>query len=139
MEVRPGLIAGSEWVDPLPTGFLEMLDGRGLIVQWVPQHDVLAHPAVRAFFTHNGWNSTLESICEGVPMICMPCLTDQHVNARYVTHVWQVGVTLDGLDREKIGQAVKQLMEEKEGGEIRERMLQLKREGNSLSGARWLF
>lgn len=125
--VRPGLVAGSEWLEPLPNGFIDMLDGRGLIVKWAPQQEVLAHPAVGAFITHNGWNSTMESICEAVPMICMPCFTDQLVNARYVTHVWQVGLALEnGVNRDKIEMAVKKLMEEKEGEEIRERMLQLK-------------
>ncbi|KAJ0102926.1 hypothetical protein Patl1_06491 [Pistacia atlantica] len=86
--VRPGLTNGSEWLEPLPSGFLEMIDGRGHIVKWAPQQEVLAHPAVGAFWTHNGWNSTLESTCEGVPMICMPCFTDQRVNARYATGEW---------------------------------------------------
>ncbi|KAL3521154.1 hypothetical protein ACH5RR_019303 [Cinchona calisaya] len=125
--VRPGLIAGSEWLEALPNGFLDTVDGRGLIVKWAPQPEVLAHPAVGAFLTHNGWNSTLESICEGVPMLCMPRFTDQPVNARYVTNVWRVGLALEnGLDRDKIEMTVKKLMEEKEGEEIRERMLQLK-------------
>nr|POE87083.1 udp-glycosyltransferase 76f1 [Quercus suber] len=70
--VRPGLVRGSEWLEPLPNGFLENLNGRGHIVKWAPQEKVLAHHATGGFWTHNGWNSTLESICEGVPMICQP-------------------------------------------------------------------
>ncbi|GLT30268.1 hypothetical protein SLA2020_050780 [Shorea laevis] len=66
---------------------------------WAPQQEVLAHPAIGAFWTHNGWNSTLESICEGVPMICMPFFMDQRVNARYVTEVWGVGVQLEKRER----------------------------------------
>ncbi|KAL4620987.1 hypothetical protein ACB092_06G195900 [Castanea dentata] len=98
--VRPGLVRGSEWLESLPSGFLETLNGRAHIIKWAPQLEVLAHPAVGAFWTHNGWNSTLESICEGVPMICMPCFTDQKVNAKYVSQVWKVGLQLEnGLDR----------------------------------------
>ncbi|KAL8462909.1 hypothetical protein ACS0TY_033788 [Phlomoides rotata] len=53
-------------------------------------------------FVLGGWNSTLESICEGVPMICLPCFTDQMVNLRYVSHVWRAGVRFEtGLSREK--------------------------------------
>lgn len=129
--VRPGLIRGAEWLEPLPDGFLEGLSGRGHIVKWAPQLDVLAHPSVGAFWTHNGWNSTLESICEGVPMICTPCFTDQLVNARYVSHVWKVGLHLEnGLSREKVERAVKRLMEEREGAELRERALRYKEKAN---------
>ncbi|KAL2525795.1 UDP-glycosyltransferase 76F1 [Abeliophyllum distichum] len=129
--VRPGLVRGAEWIEPLPEGFLEKLNGRGHIVKWAPQLEVLAHPAVGAFWTHNGWNSTIESICEGVPMICMPCFTDQLVNARYVSHVWKVGVQLEnGLDRVNIEQAIKKIMVEKEGEEIRKQVLHLKEKAN---------
>ncbi|KAI3470810.1 hypothetical protein Pfo_027473 [Paulownia fortunei] len=129
--VRPGLIRGAEWLEPLPEGFLEMLDGRGHIVKWAPQLEVLEHPSIGAFWTHSGWNSTLESICEGVPMICTPCFTDQLVNARYVSHVWKIGLQLEnGLSREKIEMAIKRLMVQKEGGELRERALHLKEKAN---------
>ncbi|XP_011084980.1 UDP-glycosyltransferase 76F1-like [Sesamum indicum] len=129
--VRPGLIHGAEWLEPLPEGFLESLDGKGHIVKWAPQLEVLAHPSVGAFWTHNGWNSTLESICEGVPMICTPCFTDQLVNARYVSHFWKVGVQLEnGLSREKIEMVIKRVMEEKEGEEVRERVVHLQEKAN---------
>ncbi|GMN41388.1 hypothetical protein TIFTF001_010608 [Ficus carica] len=93
--VRPGLVHGVEWLEPLPRGFLESLSGRGRIVKWAPQQEVLPHKAVGAFWSHNGWNSTLESICEGVPMICMPCFGDRKVNARFVSQVWKVGLQLE--------------------------------------------
>ncbi|OMO94358.1 hypothetical protein CCACVL1_06042 [Corchorus capsularis] len=125
--VRPGMIRGSEWVEPLSNGFMENLGGKGYIVKWAPQEEVLAHQAVGAFWTHNGWNSTLESICEGVPMICMPCFTDQKVNARYVSEIWKVGLQLEnGMERGEIERTIKRLMEEKDGEKIRERALNLK-------------
>ncbi|GAV56822.1 UDPGT domain-containing protein [Cephalotus follicularis] len=129
--VRPGLVLGTEWLEPLPNGFIENLDGRGHIVKWAPQTEVLVHSACGAFWTHNGWNSTLESICEGVPMICMPCFTDQKVNARYVSDVWRVGLQLEkGLKRGEIERTIRSLMVEKEGEEIRHRVLQLKDKAN---------
>ncbi|XP_061343486.1 UDP-glycosyltransferase 76B1-like [Gastrolobium bilobum] len=126
--VRPGLVHGSEWLEPLPSGFVENMEGRGHIVKWAPQQEVLAHPATGAFWTHNGWNSTLESICEGVPMICMPCFTDQKVNARYVSHVWRVGLQLEnGMERREIERTIRKLMEVNvEGKEIRDRAFKLK-------------
>lgn len=135
--VRPGLIRGHEWLEPLPIGFVENLEGRGFIVKWAPQQEVLAHPATGLFWTHNGWNSTLESVCEGVPMICMPCFTDQKVNARYVSCVWRVGLQLEkGVERGEIERTIRKMMmveeEEEEdngeGKEIRDRALKLKEE-----------
>jgi UDP:flavonoid glycosyltransferase YjiC (YdhE family) len=125
--VRPGLVRGSEWPETLPNGFLEMMNGRGHIVKWAPQQEVLAHTATGGFWTHNGWNSTLESICEGVPMICLPCFGDQKVNARYVSHVWKIGVHLENrLERGAIDKAIRKVMVETEGEEMRDRIVHLK-------------
>ncbi|XP_047944377.1 UDP-glycosyltransferase 76F1-like [Salvia hispanica] len=129
--IRPGLVRGAEWLEMLPGGFLDGLNGRGHIVKWAPQLEVLAHPSVGVFWTHCGWNSTLESICEGMPMICTPCFTDQRVNARYVSHVWKVGEQIEKeLNRERIERAVRRLMEEREGEEVRERALFYKEVAN---------
>ncbi|OWM70009.1 hypothetical protein CDL15_Pgr025858 [Punica granatum] len=120
--IRPSSVDG---VDGLNPG----LEERGCIVKWAPQVEVLSHPSVGAFWTHCGWNSTLESISEGVPMICMPCFTDQKVNSRFVCDVWRVGVELEssnGLERGKIQRAIRRLFDEKDGEEIRDRMLHLK-------------
>jgi UDP:flavonoid glycosyltransferase YjiC (YdhE family) len=51
---------------------------------------------VGGFWTDGGWNSTAESICEGVPMLCRPYFGDQMGNARYVEHVWRVGLEVGG-------------------------------------------
>ncbi|KAI3799895.1 hypothetical protein L1987_35200 [Smallanthus sonchifolius] len=129
--VRPGMVAGTEWLQSLPEKFLERMGDRGRIVKWSPQQEVLAHPATGCFWTHNGWNSTLESICEGVPMICSPCFVDQPINARYVSDVWKIGVLLeDGLERVGIEMAIKRVMIDKEGEETRERISCLKEKVN---------
>lgn len=128
--IRPGSVHNSNYsqLENLPNGFLEAVGERGCIVKWAPQEEVLAHFAIGCFWTHCGWNSTLESICEGVPMICSPFFGDQMVNARYVNDVWKVGVLLEeGLKREEIKGVIRKLMVDQEGEEIRERVTSLKK------------
>ncbi|TKY63370.1 7-deoxyloganetic acid glucosyltransferase [Spatholobus suberectus] len=69
---------------------------RGLMVEWAPQEKVLAHPAVGGFLTHSGWNSTLECITEGVPMLCWPLIADQTINSRCVSEQWGIGLDMNG-------------------------------------------
>ncbi|CAH2065169.1 unnamed protein product [Thlaspi arvense] len=125
--IRPGSVRGSEWIEHLPEEFSKMVSSRGYIVKWAPQKEVLAHPAVGGFWSHCGWNSTLESIGEGVPMICKPFSTDQKVNARYLECVWRIGIQVEGeLDRGAVERAVKRLMVGEEGEEMRKRAICLK-------------
>ncbi|KAM7522139.1 hypothetical protein LguiA_012041 [Lonicera macranthoides] len=124
---RPGSVRGSEWVELLPESFREKVGERCKIVKWAPQKEVLAHRAVGGFWSHCGWNSTLESICEGVPMICRPCFVDQKVNARYLSYVWKVGLELEYvLERGEIERSVRRLMVENEGEEMRQRAIDMK-------------
>nr|UYO37367.1 glycosyltransferase [Odontosoria chusana] len=79
----------------LPEGFLDRTSARGLIVPWVPQAEVLRHGSVGAFFSHCGWNSTLESMFEGVPMVVCPQAMEQRSNARWIVEHWRMGVELE--------------------------------------------
>ncbi|PUZ69044.1 hypothetical protein GQ55_2G077200 [Panicum hallii var. hallii] len=125
--VRPKLVRGCDSVQ-LPDGFEDAVKGRGMVIRWAPQQEVLAHRAVGGFWTHGGWNSTLEGVGEGVPMICRPDAVDQMMNARYVQDVWGVGFELEGeLERGRIRDAVRRLMEGEEGAEMRERAKVLRR------------
>ncbi|KAL6312945.1 hypothetical protein AAG906_022725 [Vitis piasezkii] len=76
----------------LPDNFTEETSEKGLVGSWCCQLEVLAHKAVGHFMTHCGWNSTLEAMSLGVPMIAMPRFSDQTTNAKFVEDVWQVGV-----------------------------------------------
>ncbi|XAR60668.1 hypothetical protein NMG60_11034135 [Bertholletia excelsa] len=125
--IRPGSISGSQWTELLPENFDEVVEGRGYVVKWAPQKQVLAHKAVGGFWSHGGWNSTLESLSEGVPMICWPCFGDHNVIARYLSHVWGVGIELEQeMERGKIERAVRALMVDEEGKVMRTRAMDIK-------------
>jgi hydroquinone glucosyltransferase len=116
----------------LPEGFLERTRGRGLVVpMWAPQAQILAHESTGAFLTHCGWNSTLESVANGVPMIGWPLYAEQRMNAVMLHEDVRVAlrpkVREDGLTgRVEIANVVKRLMEGEEGKGIRSRVRDLK-------------
>uniref|UniRef100_A0A0D9YLS2 Uncharacterized protein n=1 Tax=Oryza glumipatula TaxID=40148 RepID=A0A0D9YLS2_9ORYZ len=121
-------------MDFLPEGFVERTSGRGLAVaSWAPQVRVLAHPATAEFVSHCGWNSTLESVSSGVPMIAWPLYAEQKMNTVILTEV--AGVALrpvarggDGgvVSREEVAAAVKELMNPGEkGSAVRRRAREL--------------
>ncbi|KAK4359201.1 hypothetical protein RND71_021430 [Anisodus tanguticus] len=106
--IRPDLVFG----DGLPEEIMCPTNERGYVVSWAPQVEVLAHCAVGGFLTHSGWNSTLESITVGLPMICWPLIVDQKVNSRCVSDIWRVGLDMkDSCDRSTVEKMVRVLME----------------------------
>ncbi|NP_001150551.2 indole-3-acetate beta-glucosyltransferase [Zea mays] len=111
----------------VPKGFADRAQAtRGLLVSWCPQLEVLAHPAVGCFFTHCGWNSTVEALSAGVPMVAMPDWSDQTTNAKYIQDVWRVGVRVrpDGrgvVRSEEVERCVRDVMEGEMGEEFRAR------------------
>ncbi|KAM4610362.1 UDP glucuronosyltransferase 5 family, polypeptide E1 [Polymixia lowei] len=56
------------------------LGNNTLILDWLPQNDLLGHPKTRAFVTHGGTNGIYEAIYHGVPMLGLPLIFDQFDN-----------------------------------------------------------
>ncbi|XP_028775846.1 hydroquinone glucosyltransferase-like [Neltuma alba] len=118
-------------LDFLPEGFLERIKGKGLVIpSWAPQIQILSHKAIGGFLSHYGWNSILESIQKGVPLIAFPLFGEQRMNAVLVTNGLKVAlrpqVNENGMvKREEIAKLIESLMEGEEGKEIRARMKDL--------------
>ncbi|KAM0944493.1 putative hydroquinone glucosyltransferase [Dioscorea sansibarensis] len=116
----------------LPDGFLARTKGLGLVVSvWAPQVEVLGHASVAGFMSHCGWNSSLESIVHGVPMVAWPLYAEQSLNALMpvdglkVALRPQVGADDALVTRDEVRRVIKCLMEGVEGKELRERMKEL--------------
>ncbi|MBA0614133.1 hypothetical protein Godav_014463 [Gossypium davidsonii] len=78
----------------LPEGFLEKVGDNGKILLWSPQVKVLTHPSISCFMSHCGWNSVLETLSCGVPIIAFPQWGDQVTNAVYLVDVFKTGLRM---------------------------------------------
>ncbi|KAL4650521.1 hypothetical protein ACB092_01G093300 [Castanea dentata] len=115
----------------LPNNFMEETAGKGLLVTWCPQLEVLAHHALGCFIKHCGWNSTVEAISFGVPMVGMPQFLDQMTNAYFVEKVWAVGVQPKVNEnnlatREEIDRCISEVMHGERAEEIKKNAKQWK-------------
>lgn len=135
-EVAHGLIASGHpfiwavrsatWIPP--ESLVSDISAQGKIVRgWVPQKQVLEHPATGAFLSHCGWNSVLESICCGVPILCWPMIAEQPLNEKHVVDILGAGVRIGAkrdeiVDRKAVERGMKQVMED---GEVRAKAAEL--------------
>lgn len=112
----------------LPRGFLERTKNRGKVVpSWVPQHLALGHRAVGGFLTHCGWNSCLDGIVNGVPLIAWPLFAEQRMNAALLAEGLKVSLRAEVgengvVERKNVAMLVRELMGGEEGKEIEKRM-----------------
>lgn len=123
----------------LPKGFLERTKESGLVVKsWAPQNAILRHESVGGFVTHCGWNSLLEAVKNGVPMVAWPLYAEQHVNSVVFVEEMKLAIAIDlqtsskeggeeGLvSAEEVEKRLRQLMELEEGKVLRKRSLEMK-------------
>ncbi|XP_062003856.1 UDP-glycosyltransferase 73C6-like [Rosa rugosa] len=80
-------------------GFEERTKERSLLIRgWAPQTLILSHPSVGGFLTHCGWNSILEGVCAGLPMITLPLFGDQFLNEKLIGQILNISVKVGGDD-----------------------------------------
>ncbi|XP_057983195.1 UDP-glycosyltransferase 90A1-like [Malania oleifera] len=110
--------------------FEERVKERGMIVrEWVDQREILGHEGVKGFLSHCGWNSVVESMCAGVPVLAWPMMAEQHLNARMVVEEIGVGVRVEHCDGgvrgfvkgEGLKRSVRKLMEGEKGKDVRKK------------------
>ncbi|KAK1366550.1 Glycosyltransferase [Heracleum sosnowskyi] len=117
----------------LPLGFLERTRCMGLVVKsWAPQVAVLNHDSVGGFITHCGWNSILEGVIAGIPMIGWPLYAEQRLNRVILVEELKVGPWLEESDGGnfvtgvEIEKRVKELMDSDNGERMRHRVGKLR-------------
>ncbi|CAL5080659.1 unnamed protein product [Urochloa decumbens] len=122
----------------LPEGFLDRTEGRGLVVtSWAPQVAVLRHRSAGAFVTHCGWNSVLEAMTAGVPMLCWPLYSEQMLNKVLMVGeemgvAWEMeGYAAGFVTAEEVERKVRLVMESEEGRELRARVAARKEEAEA--------
>ncbi|XP_016458630.1 scopoletin glucosyltransferase-like isoform X1 [Nicotiana tabacum] len=110
--------------DYYPNGLETQVGKRGLIINgWAPQLLILSHSSTGGFLTHCGWNSTMEAIGQGVPLLAWPIRGDQFYNAKLIVCYLKIGhmvssigenIGLKRVKKEEIIQGVQRLMEDKQ-------------------------
>lgn len=110
----------------LPDGFLDRTKDKGLVVKtWAPQVAVLSHESIGGFVTHCGWNSVLEAVRAGVPMVAWPLYAEQRFNKVQLVEEMKLALPMDESEGghvpwTEVEKRVRQLMESDEGKAIRE-------------------
>ncbi|GAB2282658.1 hypothetical protein Dimus_017195 [Dionaea muscipula] len=116
----------------LPKGFRERTKERGRFVSWCNQDQVLMHAAVACFFTHCGWNSTIEAVAAGVPVIAYPDWTDQPTNAKLLVDLFGIGVRVrrtepEGrLTKDEVERCILEVLHGPKGFEMKQKALEWK-------------
>ncbi|XP_010676178.2 7-deoxyloganetin glucosyltransferase [Beta vulgaris subsp. vulgaris] len=132
--IRPDLVIGDSAV--LPPEFIEETKNRGLIASWCNQDQVLAHPAVGGFLTHCGWNSIIETLINGAPIICWPFFAEQQTNCWLSCNKWGIGMEIDvNVKRSEVERQVRELMDGEKGKEMKRKVMEWRKLGHEATAA----
>eukprot|EP00262_Sarcandra_glabra_P007404 TRINITY_DN20190_c0_g1_i1.p1 TRINITY_DN20190_c0_g1~~TRINITY_DN20190_c0_g1_i1.p1 ORF type:complete len:509 (-),score=34.11 TRINITY_DN20190_c0_g1_i1:249-1775(-) len=108
---------GSSFTENLVSG----VKGRGLVIRgWAPQLMILSHGSTAGFVSHCGWNSTIEALGRGVPLLAWPLRGDQFHNAKLVVSHLKVGYMLpssegdSAIRKEDVIRGIEKLMDDDE-------------------------
>ncbi|KAJ8773223.1 hypothetical protein K2173_028400 [Erythroxylum novogranatense] len=116
----------------LPDSFLSRTSEKGFVVKtWAPQVAVLNHGSVGGFVTHCGWNSVLEAVCAGVPMVAWPQYAEQRLNKVLLVEEMKLALPMDESENGFVSAAelekrVRGLMESEEGKFVREQTIAMR-------------
>ncbi|KAK1262668.1 UDP-glycosyltransferase 73B5 [Acorus gramineus] len=102
-----------------PDGLAGRAGDRGLIISgWAPQLLILSHPSTGGFISHCGWNSTVEALRFGVPILAWPIDGDQFHNAKLVTARLRCGFMIraepDAVTKDDVTRGIERLLGDEE-------------------------
>ncbi|XVE49531.1 hypothetical protein DITRI_Ditri01bG0090100 [Diplodiscus trichospermus] len=124
--MRPDLVGGEKAI--LPPEFMSETKDRGMLASWCSQEQVLKHPSIGGFLSHMGWNSTLESLSCGVPMVCWPFFAEQQLNCLFAWREWGIGMEIDtNVKRDEVEKLVRELLEGEKGVEMKRKAMEWKK------------
>ncbi|GAB4858333.1 hypothetical protein Ancab_009807 [Ancistrocladus abbreviatus] len=121
----------------LPEGFLDRTKDRGMVVKsWAPQVAVLSHESVGGFVTHCGWNSILEAVLAGVPMVAWPLYAEQRFNRIILVEEMKAALPMNKSENgfvssEEVENRVRELIDSEEGDNVRKKALLMKDEARA--------
>ncbi|KAH7682537.1 UDP-glucuronosyl/UDP-glucosyltransferase protein [Dioscorea alata] len=127
------VIKGDYYDDVIFGDFEEKVKDRGMVVhKWVDQMEILSHESVKGFMSHCGWNSVMESVVAGVPILAWPMLAEQPLNAKFVVEEMKIGLRIrtrgkdieneELVGRDHIEEMVRELMVGEGGKEVARNM-----------------
>ncbi|CAN9506751.1 unnamed protein product [Ophioblennius macclurei] len=101
-----------------------------LIVDWMPQNDLLGHPKIKLFVAHGGTNGIQEALYHGVPVVGIPLFFDQYDNLlRLADRGGAKILTLSALDKDdNFLKAIKEILTEPSYKENMQRLSNLHRD-----------